>query len=106
MKPAPVDASIAGVFEGGPMGALRIEARNGCLTTSLELLPDYQYCLMEADTAGTYPLRSLKAPERWWGKDDKVAQLVLSQDGDTITWQNMWFGECKFHRKSISAIPI
>lgn len=106
MKPAPVDASIAGVFEGGPMGALRIEARNGCLTTSLELLPDYQYCLMEADTAGTYPLRSLKAPERWWGKDDKVAQLVLSEDGDTITWQNMWFGDCKFHRKSISAIPI
>src|SRR5690606_14029462 len=42
-KQAPVDAPIAGVFDGGAMGILRIEARDGCLTTSLELLPDYQY---------------------------------------------------------------
>lgn len=105
-KQAPIDAPIAGVFDGGAMGTLRIEARDGCLTTSLELLPDYQYCLMEADNDGTYPLRSLEAPERWWGKDDKVALLVLSEDGDTITWQNMWFGECRFHRKSISTVPV
>lgn len=99
-KPAASNAAIAGVYDGGPMGTLRIQANDGQLMTALDLLPDYQYCLMQPDSSGAFPLRSMEAPERWWGKDDKVPLLILSADNDTLEWKNMWFGDCTFHRRS------
>lgn len=99
-KEAPVNAAIAGIYDGGPMGTLRIEEHEGVLTTSLDLLPDYQYCLMQPDESGAYPLRSIEAPQRWWGKDDKVALLVPAEDGESLEWKNMWFGDCHFTRQT------
>lgn len=102
-QPAALNAAIAGVYDGGPMGKLHIQPNGDQLVTSLDLLPDYRYCLMQADGTGAFPLRSVEAPERWWGKDDKVPLLVLSADNETLEWKNMWFGDCIFHR--ISLVP-
>ncbi|MDM7852534.1 serine hydrolase domain-containing protein [Pseudochrobactrum kiredjianiae] len=100
LKTAPVNSVIAGTYDGGPMGTLHVKAGDGQLVTSLDLLPDYQYCLMQADSSGAFPLRSLEAPERWWGIEDKIPMLVLSADSETLEWKNMWFGDCTFHRHS------
>ena len=105
-KPAPVNSAIAGIYDGGAMGTLRIKADNGQLVTSLDLLPDYQYCLIQPDSSGAFPLRSLKTPDRWLGPDDKVPMLILSADGDILEWKNMWFGDCIFHREPLHSSNI
>lgn len=97
-KPVPLNSALAGLYDGGPMGKLHIQAVDGQLTTALELLPDYQYCIMQQDSSGAHPLRSLEAPDHWWGEDDKIPLLTLSADEQTLEWKNMWFGDCVFHR--------
>lgn len=100
LRPAAVNSAITGLYDGGPMGILCIQERYGQLTTSLDLLPDYQYCIMQPDNTGAYALRSLEAPEHWWGKDDKIPVLVPCADNETLHWKHMWFGDCTFHRIS------
>ncbi len=99
-QPVPLNTAIAGIYDGGSMGVLRVKSHGDQLITSLDLLPGYEYSVMQPDATGAFPLRSMEVPEQWWGEDENIPLLRLSADKQTLIWQNMWFGDCSFHRIS------
>lgn len=98
VKYAVAGALATGEFDGGPMGPMRIVEDSQGLIISLDLLPEYHYRIMSADADGHFPLRSIRAPEHWWGENDTIPHLSVSESGNVLAWKNMWYGDCSYRR--------